>query len=514
MVFSGIFAGGIAAIQLLPTAEYVLSSSNIDRIYYQSSHLDFAYFSLNFFPDLLGNYSYLNAWFVKGKEVPEIGIGYVGVTMLVFAVVSALEPKVRKKVGIFWVLGIISLLIAYSVPGLDFIVDRIPILTSSTLHRMEAYWGFSIIVAGVFGFDAIFIKRTVSGARLTLCMLAFGVLATIIFLSAVEQFSESTDYSYIYGRYVWWVWGLFIANLLAISVALAFRKSILALIMMVAIVLVETYGHSYNYLDRDHPSQVNDTPGAIVDLKQIIDGRRILLLDHDLMPANLGAYYGISQIRVYNPIKPRHSVIIERDQSKADVSSLELLRRVAVRYYVLNNTNTDISAINRVMSYFALSGSKDKVAFREVAVEEEYTVVEDLLSWPRAYIVTDKGFIRGENDFTIRSDAQIREVDFIVSEAGNVNVVGECYDTCLFVLNDTYYPGWQVTVGSAYATVERVVHSLDDRVSIRGVVVPRGKFDIEMKYQPMSFLFGVVGSLLSLVIFFLVCLINSTRLNK
>jgi uncharacterized membrane protein YfhO len=63
----------------------------------------------------------------------------------------------------------------------------------------------------------------------------------------------------------------------------------------------------------------------------------------------------------------------------------------------------------------------------------------------------------------------------------------------LLVLTDTWFPGWKATVDGREVPIERVDYL------IRGVPVPAGSHRVEFSYQPRSWTFGWVISLLALM---------------
>lgn len=64
----------------------------------------------------------------------------------------------------------------------------------------------------------------------------------------------------------------------------------------------------------------------------------------------------------------------------------------------------------------------------------------------------------------------------------------------VLVLTDAYYPGWQVTVDGALAT------AYPTNVAFRGVPLPPGEHTVVFAYRPGSFVLGVAGSLLGLLL--------------
>ena len=64
------------------------------------------------------------------------------------------------------------------------------------------------------------------------------------------------------------------------------------------------------------------------------------------------------------------------------------------------------------------------------------------------------------------------------------------------VLSDTYFPGWIARVDGKLAKVYLVDYAL------RGVPVEAGSHTVILTYEPISFRFGLMGTALGVIVFF------------
>lgn len=95
---------------------------------------------------------------------------------------------------------------------------------------------------------------------------------------------------------------------------------------------------------------------------------------------------------------------------------------------------------------------------------------------PRAWFTAD-------GDVAIRRyEPSFVELDVKSSESGTV------------VLSDTYYPGWIARVDGRKKSIERV-HDV-----LRGIHVDAGEHTIELRYEPLSFQWGVILSVVGLML--------------
>jgi uncharacterized membrane protein YfhO len=84
---------------------------------------------------------------------------------------------------------------------------------------------------------------------------------------------------------------------------------------------------------------------------------------------------------------------------------------------------------------------------------------------------------------------QVRLVEHLPDR---VAIEAEMNCTGMVVLADTYFPGWRARVDGQRTSIYEVNGAL------RGVVVPRGKHVITMRYRPMSLALGAFLTLLGL----------------
>ncbi len=64
----------------------------------------------------------------------------------------------------------------------------------------------------------------------------------------------------------------------------------------------------------------------------------------------------------------------------------------------------------------------------------------------------------------------------------------------LLLVNDAYYPGWTATVDGEPSDILRA------NIAFRAILVPDGRHEVAMQYQPKSVRYGTVVSIISLII--------------
>lgn len=100
------------------------------------------------------------------------------------------------------------------------------------------------------------------------------------------------------------------------------------------------------------------------------------------------------------------------------------------------------------------------------------------------------------------------EADITEYTPNELHIRAETSQPALVVIAEPYYPGWEATVNNAAAPIWRVNHAL------RGVMVEEGHSEITLTYRPQSFETGLAISLGSLVLIGLGSVIYAIRANN
>ena len=101
-----------------------------------------------------------------------------------------------------------------------------------------------------------------------------------------------------------------------------------------------------------------------------------------------------------------------------------------------------------------------------------------------------RGFLRGSSPRAIeRCSGAADDVQILRRVSDHVRMWADLECAGMVVLSDTFYPGWEATIDGAPATIHEAY------TSIRGVVTPKGKHWIEMRYRPWSVYLGFLLTL-------------------
>lgn len=491
-----LFGVAIAAVQVVPVFEFILNSTEVNRLSGRESSLGLEYFPINFVPDLIGNYPFVNAWFAPSKEFNEMGMGYVGLSTVIFALASFSIKGYRELKIIFSVLALLFLLMTYDIPGVADALAEIPILSSTTLHRIQAFYGFCVVSLGAVGVNLLLTKKITRERLLLLTMLVFCVLLIVSISYAFLFFYEKSNYKDAYKMYFLVVLVGLLLNGVGIAGIFRWRKTIVGLLLLFGVCACETYLHFSTYLDQSDSEKFFPETKGTKFLTQNIGEARIFVVSRDVMPPNLGSYYKLPHIRIYDPLIPRYGNVVGRKQKKGDMQLLALLRKLGVKYYVVEEGFSDMS------DFFGWPKNNAPVGFHMAFEGDGYKIIEDKRRWPRAFTLKQRELERSaEGHIVVPSNASIIPAEVVSLKGNRVDVQFKCEEECLVVLSDVTFPGWQIRLNGQMVKDQKVWLDKSREVAVRGALGNSGHSYFTAQYRPMSVAVGVLISCASIVLF-------------
>jgi hypothetical protein len=156
---------GLAAVQLLPFAEYLRESAvYAGRTGNHELHaLPVELAPLVAFPNLLGNPSkgYYDPVLRNGLNYNEATSHYGGLIALLLAALAVTGwPRHRsRRVLFFAAVAVLWLLYAYDVAGLGRLAGRLPVLGLAVISRSQPVWLFALSFLAAFGLDRVTVQE-------------------------------------------------------------------------------------------------------------------------------------------------------------------------------------------------------------------------------------------------------------------------------------------------------------------------------------------------------------------
>lgn len=244
-------------------------------------------------------------------------------------------------------------------------------------------------------------------------------------------------------------------------------------------------------------------------------GRTLSITEHVLKP-NSNIVYGISSLRVHNPMQPARFA----EFSQLCGAHLDGFRNQS---YGTITQVIDLASVRYLVSQFKPLPAPYKLVYR---TSQGISVYENLRCLPQAYLVNR--FRKAADGADAKAQIQSSQFDprsevvLEVPENATVNATGlrlamvplvvkrqSCNEVdievnaavdSILVFTDTFYPGWQATVDGFDKEIMRANYLF------RAVALPAGSHSVSFKYSPKSFRLGVfLSAFAALSLFLLLC---------
>lgn len=506
LALAGAFALGaaLAAVQLLPTAELVQLSNRgagLSWASFVAMSLPPERLATLLWPNLFGN----SAHGTYGSR--EIGFfiqlcAYVGVVPLLLAW-SALRERRDGQVGFFAVLALAGLVLAlgkytaifsffYQIPG--FSLFRIP-------TRFLLWFAVGVSVLCGLGLDQVLRRERSRPANGWLLAAVLGAAsAGLLWVSGVALFgddgSELTRYiHHLRGD------GLRLVGALIIGAWLLGRRARRAAAWAAPVVIfAELYSFGADFNGTIEPAAYTETPATA----------REILADHT----------AAAPPRIVSLVNERNSPFDWHGGWAYDLESYrrynETLRMYSGGLYGVANALPGWSPLHLYRhgefargypSFAALAGVEYAVRYSR---DGGFEVQRLPTALPRAYVVGQfhlatsprAGLGYMARGFPMRREVVLEEAPVASIGPGGAAEIVRYEDEevavaladsagGILVLSDTYYPGWRAFVDGVERPILRANHVF------RAVVIPAGAQEVVFSYEPDSFRYGLLVSVVA-----------------
>jgi hypothetical protein len=505
---AGFGLGGLlSAPQSLPTAEYMSSSYRVAKRSegdVETPPRGLAALPQFVLPTIFGSERRGSVYMAPGFSLESAAAGYAGLLMALFLGPLGWYSRRHRGQMIFW--SIAAVLAASQVLDLPGIVEMFRVFPLNTMrnNRFVFVTAFALLVMGAIGLEALW--HGVAKWHWSWSWIPVSVAAALALWcgwcvlnppEAVAQLRESGHHAPFVRTYIV---GCVLAGLALMWLLSATRGGLTegwewALVAALAIgePLVMAYG-----VNPQCDRALDFPPLSILErLKDEPPGRTCGAL---CLPVSMNLTYGLDDIRGYDGADP--------------VAYVELMDAYRTRYP--QSPKSPVGAASLVVPYpsplldmlnlrYEIHRGVPPSESQALLTGDDHYVVARPGGLPRAYVpqrveVVSNASARlqqlaGE-DFDPRRVAYVEApLDLPAACTGNADIVSETpndvtlrFDMqtpgCL-VLADLWDPGWHAFVGDRELPIVRVNHAL------RGVVLPAGSGEIQMRYEPASFALGV-----------------------
>lgn len=526
---------GLAAIALLPAFETYTQSVRgfiTSESFYRSESLALTSYIQALIPDFFGHPVTRNWWGEINYAESAIYFGTIPFLLFLYSL-GRFQKKDRIYLSAFAItlLGfILSLenIVSYTLYRL-----QIPIISSSTFARFSSIYIFGALILSCFGFTQLLQDlRQKNSARIirffggtTLVLSIYWILLITKALPDVytEHLSSILRNSILPS-------GFIVALLMIIGIGFAAYKTSqqkkynLQLILGVMILLLTSvellrFGNKYTPFS---PKEFFYPPHPVINELQRItkhDGYRY----YDYLPTNANAIFQIPSVGGNDPLYNQYSGELAMQGNMlyakpTDRGSMQfpdgpnkqrILNLFSAAYFPDRENNFRNSWVGK-------NGGKQELFDEEfdlVWEENLYQIYKNKNALPRAYIVHNVK--REDNKEIIFKN--LTSSEFQATQSAYVSFAGESSDSLgsstivhkdisaqrlaftattdapgLFVLTDTFYPGWKAMVNGKDTQIMRT------NWAFRGIIIPEGTSDITFVYDADTITYGAIISLTSL----------------
>ena len=520
-----LIAIGLCAVQLVPTAEYLLQSQRSQAVD-ESYALNYSFWPWRlltlFSPDLFGNPG-RNAYWVTADNYWEdaVYIGFIPVILAFYGLFNrrkGVGPYTNNQMAVrsfaigFILLGVF-LGLGKNTPLYPFLYRFIP-----TFNLFQAPARFSIwFVVGLvlligFGLDR-WVKPT--GRRLYWsrlgAMAGFGAILTALIARTILD--GSIEESYLNGAFHTSIlfFGLMIFNLFAPEKGkpVTIWNNLLILFVLGDLLFAHSFinpGIPLKTLDLVKPIETENahriylSPQDESQLKfnhyfrfdTFLPAGRWINLPSAFIP-NSNILQQRPAVNNFDPFTPRRfSVWMDEVMGKPGLVNSDLLRYLDVD--MVEEAHPDTGAV----SFFEVDSPSRYHFFTcaEMSTNEIQSLSKVIAKMESGQILS-RVILENpltDSDFTCRPADENLDIHIQVNQSNQHRIELITTQPGWLMQSDIWYPGWKAFLDGQAVPLERM------DFAFRGIYIPEGKHEIQLDYQPLSFRYGLWISILSLIV--------------
>jgi hypothetical protein len=479
----------ISLPQLFPSFNLYLRSVR-SELFLLTETIPLRYLITIISPDFFGNPVTRNDWFGHYAE----WAGFIGIWPLFLAIFAV--AKNPKKTLVFFLMGIVSLILAVNSPLSSFLVSlKIPVFSTSALSRIIVIFSFSFAVLAGFGFDELLnILKTQEYKKLIICLLLFlffiiAVWGVLFFLKPLPS-----PWLIVAKRNFILPTMPFLGGAFLIFLSLRFKRfTLFAICYLLFAISFDSFRFAQKWMPFDKKELVYPLVPIITAIKQNIGTARIF--------GNLGnevaSYYGFPTIEGYDPlyigrygefirstdgklVKGERSVVHLDRNSKMTDRVLDLLG-VGLIFHPVADTNQG----------WAYSVWQKKDRYELIYQDDKFALYKNKLALPRAVLFYDFKLIKDDNqilttfydpnfDFKkiliLEKDPGIKlmaggkgEAEIVSFSPNEIIIKVKTNNPALLFLSDNYYPAWRAEIDGVQTEILRADYTF------KVVPVPEGE---------------------------------------
>lgn len=577
----------VAAIQLVPTLELFFNSFRGQENYVQLVNFGLIPVQklITFWaPDFFGNPTTLNYWGEWNYQETAL---YLGILPLFFIGLLFFRPK-NKLTRFYLLAFLAVMILVFNSPLSRLIYTfKIPFLSQSYASRGVYLLTFIASVLAALGFDFFLKQKLRRKEWLVLTVVVFFLIGSALFLwknpkplskifnkANIQNIfigEENCDWGLIYKeKYAGWdeaeakadykgksgsCEGIIFPsskaaafntrNLILPSVLIFIswflfssshflkgKKRYWLALVFILVLFLDLFRFGSKYLPFVRKEMIFPQNPVLEFLKQQEKPFRIEKESQDILPSNMWAYYGLESASGYNPLySSRYAefiFILNSGQTIFDVSRYGLITNFNSPLFDFLN-NKYLLVLKRDEKGIPIETGKishlyNDSKFKLVFSDKSTAVLENTLSFPRAFLVKDKIVEKDKKkiaelllskEIDLRKTVILEEETERKTESLNPAASGQLLaDSVEFikysdneeilriktdgdkilVVSETFYPGWRAFLDGEQTKIYRANYAF------RAVLIPKGEHQLRIVYEPISFKIGGLLSLSGIII--------------
>jgi hypothetical protein len=505
---------GVAAVQLLPFAEYFTNSAAFllgrsdPSLYEMPLHLA----SLTALPDLVGNpggiFPLRGFFFAPNLHYNAIATGGVGLTVLIAAALAILHGRRDPRVWRFGFLALLAFAVVYRIPPIHGLFSKIPFMDAAINERLLFLLAFSLIVLAAIGFEYLLRKRpafTNSKNVLTFVLILIGVLMAALFtvqktILEVQEFLPAEYVTYYFNYLILYAVVTLVIVVMLTLVLWTVRSYRWLAISLFGLLVAELAVRGVVYNPDTKPADFFPSTPTIEYLQQHAKHSRVVGLgDLGILFPDLATAYELRDLRLYDGVQPAEfgramQAFSDSESVVQRIYSLEqpLLKYAAVEY-LLGSTDPD--------SVASVVGEQYRPAdYPRIFDSNGVGIYQNKQALPRAYVLASAQFLATNLD-----PLEGSTVVFVSDELNRVELDVQTQEAGELILADQHFPGWQATVDDAPIEIKPA------DLGFRSVHVEPGSHRVVFEYRPRSFTVGLVVSGMTLLACVILLIVFRTK---
>jgi len=522
-VFFSLLGIALSAVQLLPFLEYLFNSYTWGARGAYRCILDWHTAILNMVPTFYGSPSIYHKipCYIPFPNYNESAAGYVGISMLIFAVLALITKYKDNLVRFYLLLSIWAMGVIYGIPLIfDFTVS-LPLFSHAANTRLLFLLGFNVVVLGTIGLNKLLEEVREDNKRYILNRSVISVLMVLLVLFALAYANRgflymlsslNEDAIRTQNILVLLTCMVILLTFILIYILVKYahnpRLKTACLVGLLLFVFIQTgiYGMLYEPAIEE---KYNYPKAEAFDLiKDKTNLYRVTSVDNcgSVYPVNTQMSYGIYDIRNYDAIEIRYywdllNVFAEgRIYGWVDLFNVDkrFLDFTGVKWIFSRDDLSNVTGITLFKKYpgYNLFENKDAqqrafVVQNAVFKSRDSDVLNELknksLDWRSAVVISGR-------NHTVQYPPSENNVRIINYKPTYIKINVNTAHPGFLVLSDSYYPGWNAYINGSRTDILRANYAF------RAVELPKGENVVEFKYEPLSFYVGGLISLMGLIV--------------